>query len=386
MNTAQLTEHYSNIKTPAQVKVFSTLDEIIKQELTALWVNFNDFPEENFYFKHTPSLHLNYEYATDDDTIRVWIGSEGDFNTILHEMIHAYASEYRRISWNKARSLPRKTKTWFHSVWNNWAIHFRGLNEGITEKLARELFSKHLDDIKDKLVPLFWPERIQEMQRYIHDRYEFALKEIKQQQLSEYRRKVKEQRKKYKLDVKEEKENLRNSVGIVRDMLKPWFKLLKPRYQRVQEMTRNLLSPDSETSKAIQRMKLGEEELHLEQSRKWYTLYHLDTAYDDFIEVIELILDCLSLSQSETIAQIWGVRDWLWKELKKAYFLGNTLYLRNWQRIFLTLWVDILREFEDMEKVWAISEANENTTANTIQKLKKLRSSLQQKFALESKK
>jgi reverse gyrase len=59
------------------------------------------------------------------------------------------------------------------------------------------------------------------MQRYIHDRYEFALKEIKQQQLSEYRRKVKEQRKKYKLDVKEEKENLRNSVGIVRDMLKP---------------------------------------------------------------------------------------------------------------------------------------------------------------------
>jgi hypothetical protein len=36
MNTAQLTEHYSNIKTPAQVKVFSTLDEIIKQELTAL--------------------------------------------------------------------------------------------------------------------------------------------------------------------------------------------------------------------------------------------------------------------------------------------------------------------------------------------------------------
>jgi hypothetical protein len=36
----------------------------------------------------------------------------------------------------------------------------------------------------------------------------------------------------------------------------------------VQEMTRNLLSPDSETSKAIQRMKLGEEELHLEQSRK----------------------------------------------------------------------------------------------------------------------
>jgi hypothetical protein len=133
-------------------------------------------------------------------------------------------------------------------------------------------------------------------------------------------------------------------------------------------------------------MKLGEEELHLEQSRKWYTLYHLDTAYDDFIEVIELILDCLSLSQSETIAQIWEVRDWLWKELKKAYFLGNTLYLRNWQRIFLTLWVDILREFEDMEKVWAISEANENTTANTIQKLKKLRSSLQQKFALESKK
>lgn len=62
-------------------------------------------------------------------------------------------------------------------------------------------------------------------------------------------------------------------------------------------------------------------------------------AYEEYVNILDIIIDCLCFSKKTDKREEWNA-------LQKAYFAGNSLYLKTISRVFKKYDIDILRELD----------------------------------------
>jgi hypothetical protein len=251
-----------------------------------------------------------YDYTTNRTGIENTYPGR-NFAVLLHEGLHHVASFKNSHAGESAQEKNiepkrRVTKTGFASYWKTEAKekttftgNLKNLNEAVTEKIAQELFTK----TKDSLASIYATRY-----RNTLNRRNTFLEKTKQHVLRESPR----------LSAKIHSLIIDPDQSL-EEYQKEWEKEIETRYKKEQSVPFNLS--------------------YIAESQK---------AYLPEIGVLEAILFTLAKKRSKentiSLEDAYGIE---WKDLQRAYFEGNTLFLR---RIDTILGEGTLRAFDSIKR------------------------------------
>jgi hypothetical protein len=201
-------------KTPAQQEVVKTAFRLLDEHVKELGVKIKEpFDQNRVIFGYGRKIEEGMYH--EGDFVFMNPDAEGNLETMIHEFTHAYSSEWRNYEeaelekyLNEQQKRRHKVKSGFHVVYSRSEksdmfkmeneelpqINFWALNEGITEKIAREIIGKNTKEL-DRLKPLF--DGV--LERKLVEKE----KEFNEVELPEVEAEIEEKRKKYEVEIKE---------------------------------------------------------------------------------------------------------------------------------------------------------------------------------------
>lgn len=237
---------------------------------------------------------------------------------IIHEMIHFQSSIKNKEDNEQIPS--RISKIGFHSDWvftkespEKEKDIFRGLNESVTDKIAKEIYSQK----KDSLI-----SDIKNINSNLEKENKKAIEEIK--------------------NIRLEKVDFMDKVGE-----KNWLEYNKDDVYNLQDYEMNGSYEGLKKYYKDFILKDFKEKKDLTIGQRYVTEYG-KVGYDEEIRALDVILDKLAYdSFQEKNISLDEARENEWKELQKAFFDGNTLYLKKIDRV---VGKGTLREFNKINR------------------------------------
>jgi len=282
-------------------------------------------------------------YSTENDWVTIPTYNEGNVGVIVHESIHALSSEwqYRAHEYLDSLSQGRDIKTGFSSISSKSRPSrtvFDLLNEAITEKMAREITQPrtqgiealnknsnrgayHLDSIENKK-----REKMEEARKIVENTIKGI--PIKEQE------RIDALKKRHGEYVKETVHDW-TKIGMPQEVIDDFVKERDEWINKEIEMEKRFASMDYGNAKAP---------LELEEA-KWNDIKHiaedslnrptLHAAYQTYIDILDIILTGLARTEAAQSGRLESeVQKELWRDIQRAYFNGNVMWLRKIERVF----------------------------------------------------
>lgn len=338
------------IKTEGQEAVIALSNRLITERLESLGLKARKIDSNRITY-HIP-VAMNV-YKGEVDFVLLRDSSEADVGTTLHEFIHAASSEHhyaesKKIEVDKKQH-KRNTRSGFHVNWyrggfdKSSSVNFRNLNEAITEKIARELRTENHDEIR-KMSSLFvgrCEQKIAEFEAQFAERREQGLRKIAEIQ-ADAEREIAEVMAEHDAEVsmldaelekhgvpeerradfrESKKESLDFKIGNIRMVEKYTV-----------ELERSTIS-DENKKKGVAGIKKG------------YSFTVDRDTYDSYIQVLDLLIEGASYAESYSLQEFERKRRKIWDDLQRAYFNGNSLYLRKFDKGYKE---KIMRRFQNL--------------------------------------
>lgn len=373
-------------KTPAQQEVVKTAFHLLNEHIKELGIEIKKpFDQKRVIFGYGRRIEEGMYH--EGDFVFMNPDSEGNLETMIHEFTHAYSSEWRNYDeaelenyLNQQQKRRNKVKSGFHIVYSRSEktdmfkmeneelpqINFWSLNEGITEKIAREIISKNTKEL-DRLKPLFegvLERKLQEKER-----------EFNKIELPEVEAEIEEKRKQYddelkQLELKKEafKKDFNEKIANESDTEKKEELEFSKRTEEI------LVNMDIKFKKD----NIQELPQKIEQAKRLYSYEVTDLkrnysfssleqgAYDFEVLIVDKIIKGLGktyLKQNQS-SNISVEESRAWHDLQKAYFAGKTVFLRKIEEAF---GVGFLRKVEKVSPLMTNEEKEKLLT--DIQKL-----------------
>jgi len=318
-------------KTPAQIEIIKTSYRLVEDHLKKLNVENKPFDQKRIVFLPQKLVMNDGEYH-DGDFFAVDESSEANLGTIVHELIHAQSAEWRNYDEEEVEKFLKENnksvKSGFHRHSN-----FKTINEGITEKIAREIVNNNPDEY-DKLKPLFegrMEQALAERERKFRD--EILPNKIKQreQEIAE----DKERFEKLKQELTKEITEIDQEIFEAKtEREKELLTKIKENYER------RLKEDPLEIGKIFDPVEHAHkvQELKIQGIEDDYNFTpHGMTSYDFNIEIINSLVEGIAkynLRTSNNESELDNEKEKVWQDLQKAYFAGNTMYLRKIDETF----------------------------------------------------
>lgn len=331
----ELSTQYTSEQTNSQVKALAFCAQRINDRLIQLWLEKRMYDTGLVRYGLDLSLVTN-QHEPDSDMTRLWIGNEADLRVTFHELIHAFASERRYLEadafkvWNM--------KSWFHR-----GVTFKVLNEAITEKIARELYQESHAENMENIYPLF-EGRSEKVIKIIEDRYAELIDQITAQNLQSYKDEVRRLRIEYKAYISTARRWDQSKKKKIKNI-----KNHKKYYLWDQESLKERIHPNSKIQKSLMSWELWTPiSLQKDLLQKSYSKDIVSDSYNEHIDLLNAILDCIWIYNSENEKNTWWNKNTEWERLQKAYFTGNSFYLKKMSRFFKKHNIDILKELHSL--------------------------------------
>lgn len=382
-------------KTPAQQEVIKTAFRLLDEHIKEIGIGIpRPFDQSRVIFGYGRKIEDGMYH--EGDFVFMNPDAEGNLETTIHELTHAYSSEWRNydeaVLENHLKESDKKVKvkSGFHTAYQEkkkvskmfseslgslttfeyLKINFWALNEGITEKIAREIIGKNTKEL-DRLKPLF--EGVLEKKLVEKE------KEFNGVELPEVKSEIEEKRKKYEVEIKElelKKENFEKDFN---------EKILNESDSEKKEELE--FSKGTELTLVDMDIKFRKEDIQklpekIDMAKKMYEAELIDLkrnysfssleqgAYDFEVLTVEKIVKGLGktyLKENQT-SNISTEEDHAWKDLQKAYFAGKTVFLRKIEEAF---GIGFLRKLEKVSPLMGDEEREKFLTdiQETIDKM-----------------
>lgn len=337
------------MKTVGQKKVLTLVKRLISERLETLGIPREEFPNDRIVYLD-PMMNC---YLENIDFILFRESSEANVGTTIHEIGHAMASEWRYNIKERIEDVRKKNKStvrsglsriFYKDGFNNppTSSCFVNIDEAITEKIAQELFQDNYDEILT-LKDLFT------------GRCDLVIKGIK--------KKYDQKRERKREDMLKVQAELWEDIRVsVRDNI------------TLAEQIDELLEKGSIDERAMQRIKKvnlegliriirskidmvkemadestfdGLEEIDISDAREDYSFNIDRSSYSAFIQVLDLMIEGVTYSRIDNEDDFEEERKKVWSELQRAYFTGNIMYLRIFDKVYNN---NILKSFDEFEK------------------------------------
>jgi hypothetical protein len=352
------------IKTEAQKTVLKLAHKLVAERMDELEVSNTKISDDRITYYIPVGIN---NYQSEIDFVLIKESSEANVGTAIHEIIHANSAEWRYKNWDnitkdKDKRI-RNVKSGFHT--NHYkngfekditSINFRQINEAITEKITRELVNKNIKEIE--WVNSLFVGRLETALKNQRDRFEFKKIET-QEKIKKIQKKAQdyilaaiEENKKNIADAKKEYDN-----GILNDEM----------FQQLKKIYKDNLDRRIEQIKSFSKINKGMVEsfndettnkIRVDEIKEDYALKKdrvKSCAYTPYIEILDLMIEGLSYANSSTEEEYKIQKEFNWKNLQKAYFTGNVMYLRNFDKIYND---KVLRFFNNISQISSEEDVN----------------------------
>lgn len=348
-------------KSPAQKEVIETGFRLLDEHLQELGVKVSrPFDQERVIFM--PVRKIEEGIYHEGDFIFMDSDAEGNLETIVHELAHAYSSEWRNYeeaeleNYLKGQEKRVKVKSGFHVAYKEdkkvskmfseslgslttfeyLKINFWALNEGITEKIAREIVGKNVKEL-ERIKPLF--EGV--LERKLVEKE----KEFNDVTLPEIKTEIQEKQKKYEEEI--------NQLEIKKQALEKDFDIKIANETDIEKKEELEFSKETEIiltnmdikfknediQKLPEKIKMAKRmyEAELVDLKRNYSFSNLEQgAYDFEVLLVDKIVKGLAENYLKENSQsdISSEETRAWQDLQKAYFAGKTVFLRKIEKTF----------------------------------------------------
>lgn len=343
---------FEHPKTPAQLEVIKSASRLVNEHIEKLGIQHQSFDSKRIVFL-PQRLVMNAGEYHDGDFFAVDESSEANLGTIVHELIHAESAEWRNYDEEKVEKFleenNKSVKSGFHRHSN-----FKTINEGITEKIAREIINNNPNEY-DKLKPLFegrMEEMIKERERKFNE--EILPTKIKQrdEEIAKANSEFEESKKAILKEIEE----------IDQDILKATTEREKELLTKIKESyEKNLRKDPLEITKIFDPVKNAHQvhALKIEGIKDDYNFTpHGMTSYDFNVEIVSSLVEGIAKHnlKNDKNLNLNDEQGKVWKDLQKAYFAGNTMYLR---KIDETFGNGFLRHLDKLHQLLPEKEQND---------------------------
>lgn len=320
-------------KTPAQIEIIKVSSRLIDNYMKNLNIENKPFDTKRIAFLPQRFTMTAGEYH-DGDFILIGESSEANFGTIIHELIHAQSAEWRSYEETEVEKYleenNKPVKSGFHRHSN-----FKILNEGITEKITREIIKNNPNEY-EKIKPLF-EGRMEEVTLGLEKKFK---EEILPMKIKERDEGTIEQEKRIEaLKVVSSK----NLTEINQEILMTKNDREKEMLIKIRKMNEENLEKDIKYILEIGRIFDGvkyAEDIHAIKIQEIKNNYNFlpegMTSYNFNVEIISLLVEGIvkfNLKANENL-KLNEEGEKVWEELQKAFFQGNTMYLRKIDEVF----------------------------------------------------
>ncbi|MBP7846200.1 MAG: hypothetical protein KA007_02055 [Candidatus Pacebacteria bacterium] len=343
-------------KTPAQQEVVKTAFRLLDEHIKELGIEIKiPFDQKRVIFGYGRKIEEGMYH--EGDFVFMNPDSEGNLETMVHEFAHAYSSEWRNYDeaelenyLSEQQKRRHKVKSGFHVVYSRSEkadmfkmeneelpqINFWALNEGITEKIAREIIGKNTKEL-DRLKPLF--------DGVLDRKLKEKEKELNGITIPEIEAEIEEKRKEYQAELKQLE--LKKET-VVKDFEMKITNETDPEKKEELEFSKGteiILADMNIKYKNDNLQKLPEK---IEQAKKYYSYEINDLkrnysfssleqgTYDFEVLTVDKIIKGLGkvyLKQNQS-SNISVEENRAWQDLQKAYFAGKTVFLRKIEEAF----------------------------------------------------
>ena len=342
-------------KTPAQKEVLKTAFRLLDEHMKELGIEISrPFDQKRVIFGFGRKIEEGMYH--EGDFVFMNPDSEGNLETIIHELTHAYSSEWRNYDETelenhlKEQERRSRVKSGFHVAYSRSAetdiwkmenhelpqINFWALNEGITEKIAREIIGKNPKELEN-LKPLF--------DGVLERKLEEKEKEFNNITIPELKAEIEEKRKKYEEELtqlglkleavgKEFDHKIATEVDSKRKKLLEYRKetevvLVNVDIKYIQDTIDGFPKEIESAQKSY--------EAELTDLKRNYSFSSLEQGgYDFEVSIVDKISKGLGkmYSKENQRNDISEQENQAWQDLQKAYFAGKTVFLRKVEKAF----------------------------------------------------
>lgn len=290
----------------------------------------------------------------------IFLNESRDTNlaTTTHELLHTKTPSVKKGN--------RIAKSGFDSVWGNYGEdkkrYFEYLNEGITEKLAREICARNSDSV-ERCATLNSPERIAERKALYEKEKDAAIqkaKEDSQNAIDEQIRRSKERRLQRIKEMKEENARIREAALKELDKYRGEIghnSMVEGAFRDEQSMNDMVdeFFPENDTTMhdfirgmSEITLKFSIDIAQLEFDSKVEDLesnndYQNRGSYNQNIRLIDKLIQAISVAESKSVGDVW-------RDIKVAYFTGNQFYWKVLESVTVT-GSEAVRKFATLPKI-----------------------------------
>ncbi|MFA6274237.1 MAG: hypothetical protein WC662_03685 [Candidatus Paceibacterota bacterium] len=346
---------FEQSKTPAQVEIIKTSCRLVYEYLKKINIKNKPFDQNRIAFLPQKFFTTNAEYHNADFCV-LEESAEANLSSNIHELTHAQAAEWRNYEEKELEKYleenDKVAKSGFHRH-NN----FKTINEGITEKITRQIIQENPKEY-ERLRPMFdgrMEEAIAKQEKIFNEeilpKVILGIKndvEKEKNSFEIYKQKYIENMAKIdKLIIDAENEDERDFYNMVRKEEEISLKLVTDRHQEMIKMI--------EEREKIEREKNF---IRIENIKFNYTSKPGDgTVYDFNVAIIDNLVDGIAKYnvKNNCNLDLSQEKEQVWEELQRAYFQGNTMYLRKIDEVFGR---GFLRRIDEVH-VWPYREEEE---------------------------
>jgi len=348
-------------KTPAQKEIIKTASRLVREHLEKLNIEqLKPFDGKRIVFLPQKSSMIAGEYH-DGDFFTINETTEANLGTIVHELIHAESSEWRNYAEEEFEKFLEEKKQPAKSGFHRSAT-LKNINEGITEKITREIINDNLDEYA-KLKPLFegrMEQALAEQERKFQD-------EVLPQKIKEEEERVKEGEKsleEFKMT------RAKNIAELDQKILESKSEREKQFFIKMKKDEENYLEQDIKNTHQnaeifdLAKHVYEKNDLKLQGIKEDYNFNPESmTSYDFNVEIINNLVEGIAKYnfKNDSSLNTEQEKEKVWKDLQEAYFHGRTVFLRKIDKIFGS---GFLRKIDNIRQL--ISEKEKNDFINEL--------------------
>lgn len=321
-------------KTPAQIETIKTAYRLVGEHIKNLGIENKPFDKKRIAFLPQKLVMTEGQYH-DGDFFAVNESSEANLGTIIHELIHAQSAEWRNYEEEEVEKFLKENnksvKSGFHRHSN-----FKTINEGITEKIAREIVNNNPNEY-DKLKPLFegrMEQAIVERERKFKEEILPARMKQREEEITEANNRFEELKKELTKEITEiDQEILQAKTEREKELL---IKIKENYQRRLNEDPHKIIKISDKILDPIKTAH-GIHALKIQGIKDDYNFTPQGmTSYDFNVEIVNNLIKGIAKHNLKIDKDLNTneEQEKVWKDLQKAYFAGNTMYLRKIDETF----------------------------------------------------
>ena len=292
---SEFSKREQQLKLEELEKIAMISNEYIKEHANNLGVSVSDFPLGKIDWLSYSEKKAGVYY---DETREIKVKNKANLHVVVHELIHNATSIKNKPDTEPKNIAKRQRKVGFTSTWNSRKEGgedrdlLRGLNEAVTDKIAGEIFYKKREFLVSDMQKKY-PDITEKIQKLAEDKKNFELNEIKNIE-----------------EAGEEAFRLDENNLFLMESFEEFLESEKKRVLENYEKNINHIPG------------------------QFYTIEDKGAGYKEEMAALDTILDKLAEKRSKDQGiDIDSAHTLEWEDLQKAFFQGNTLYLKRFEKV-----------------------------------------------------